>query len=201
MTAPRPLRVGLTGGIGSGKSTVAQLLVALGAGLVDADAVAQSVTAAGGQALKPIEAQFGPRFVHATQGLNRTAMREHVFAHPEARTQLEAIIHPIVAEAMAEKLRSLTQAVIVLDIPLLVESPRWRPQLDVVCVVDCSPQTQIQRVRQRNGWDDQIIHGILRAQAQRLDRLAAADWVIANDTCTLDELSHGVTIGARWLGL
>jgi dephospho-CoA kinase len=193
--------VGLTGGIGSGKSTVAQSLVQLGAHGVDADLIARTVTAPGGPALAPIAQVFGPQMLSPDGSLNRSALRDRVFSDPSARQQLEHITHPLVAQEMVKAIAQCPEGVVILDIPLLVESPRWRPRLGAVVVVDCTEQTQVHRVRHRNGWPDDTIIGVMRAQATREQRLAAADMVIYNDSLDLDALHMQVTQLARWLGL
>ncbi|GAB4088649.1 dephospho-CoA kinase [Hydrogenophaga soli] len=193
--------VGLTGGIGSGKSTVAQWLLQQGARLVDADLIARSITAPQGSALAPIAQAFGSEMLLPDGGLNRSALRERVFNDPSARQQLENITHPMVAQEMAHAIAQCPGGVVVLDIPLLVESPRWRKRLDTVVVVDCTEQTQAHRVRLRNGWPEETIQGVMQAQAPRSLRLAAADMVIHNDGQDLDALRQQVTQLAHWLGL
>lgn len=193
MSVARPVwRIGLTGGIGSGKSTVGARWQALGAELIDADAISRASTAAGGAAIPAVRERFGPTFVDATGALERTRMRELVFADPEARQRLEAIIHPIVAREIAARVTQSNKVCIVFDVPLLAESPRWRPQLDRVVVVDCSEATQRRRVCARSGWDDSVIDGVLRSQSPRALRLAVADAVIFNDVDGLDRLHHQV---------
>lgn len=192
MSAAKPVwRIGLTGGIGSGKSTVGARLQAHGAELIDADAISRASTAAGGAAIPAVLDGFGPGFVDGEGALNRARMRERVFADPDARQRLEAIVHPIVAREIALRVRQSNKACIVFDVPLLAESPRWRPQLDRVLVVDCSEATQRRRVRARSGWDDAVIDGVLRSQSPRALRLAVADAVIFNDEDDLDRL-HGL---------
>lgn len=193
--------VGLTGGIGSGKSTVAQWLVQLGAHLVDADLVARAVTAPHGAALAPIARAWGAEMLLPDGSLNRATLRERVFNDPSARQLLEHITHPLVAQEMAKAIALCPAGVVILDIPLLIESPRWRQRLDAVVVVDCTEQTQVDRVRQRNGWPDDTIKGVLQAQARREYRLAAADMVIHNDGLNLEALQQQVNHLARWLGL
>ena len=191
MTPNRPWRLGLTGGIGSGKSTVAARWQARGADVIDADAISRQSTASGGAAIEAIRAAFGGDFIDAQGALDRAHMREHVFADPAARQRLESIVHPIVANGIAERVRLSRAPCLVFDVPLLVESPRWRMQLDRVMVVDCSEATQLRRVRARSGWDDATIHAVMRGQASRERRLAAADVVILNDADDLDRL-HGL---------
>ena len=181
-------RIGLTGGIGSGKSTVGARLQALGADLIDADAISRASTAAGGAAIPAVLERFGPNFIGSDGALDRARMRERVFADPSARATLEAIVHPLVARDIACRVAQSNKACIVFDVPLLAESPRWRPQLDRVVVVDCSEATQRRRVRTRSGWDDAVIDGVLRSQSSRVLRLAVADAVIFNDEDDLDRL-------------
>ncbi|MBC7647831.1 MAG: dephospho-CoA kinase, partial [Vitreoscilla sp.] len=146
------LRLGLTGGIGSGKSTVAQMLVGHGGGLIDADAISRVTTAAGGSAIAAIAAQFGLQTINADGSMNRDVMRQLVFADPAAKFALEAIIHPLVSQEAARQAaqaKSAGSTFAVFDIPLLVESKRWRQQLDKVLVVDCEEASQISRVVSR----------------------------------------------------
>ncbi|MEY4122881.1 MAG: hypothetical protein RLZZ457_1719 [Pseudomonadota bacterium] len=192
MSYPTPaLRIGLTGGIGSGKSTVAQLLAERGAAVIDADAIARSVTAPHGLAMPEIARVFGAEFIDAQGALDRDRMRAHVFANPSAKKQLEAIIHPLVAQqtqAQAQQAESAGHIALVFDVPLLVESGRWRQQVDQVLVVDCLVETQVQRVIARNGLPRETVAQIIAAQASRAQRLAAADWVIFNDQLSLAQL-------------
>ena len=186
------LRLGLTGGIGSGKSTVAKMLVEHGATLIDADDISRATTASGGSAITSIAAQFGLGAINADGSMNRDAMRQRVFAVPNARQQLEAIIHPLVSSESArqtEAARKAGCALLVLDIPLLVESSRLRNQLDRVLVVDCEVATQISRVMQRSGWTQAMVENVIASQATRTQRLAAADLVIYNNALTLDDLA------------
>jgi dephospho-CoA kinase len=192
VSAARPSwRIGLTGGIGSGKSTVGARLQALGAELIDADAISRASTAAGGAAIPAVSDGFGPDFIDSDGALHRARMRELVFADPDARQRLEAIVHPIVAREIALRVTLSNKVCVVFDVPLLAESPRWRPQLDRVLVVDCSEATQRRRVRARSGWDDAVLDGVLRSQSPRALRLAVADAVIFNDEDDLDRL-HGL---------
>ncbi|WP_232788428.1 dephospho-CoA kinase [Macromonas nakdongensis] len=189
---PRPLRLGLTGGIGSGKSTVATLLQDLGATVVDADAISRASTAAGGAAIAAIRAAFGPDFIAADGALDRDRMRAAVFADPSAKQRLEAIVHPLVRAEIERQTTAAAGDCAVLDIPLLVESPTWRERVDTVWVVDCQPETQIRRVVQRNGWPREQVEAVLAAQASRAQRLAVADTVIDNDHATLAQLETRV---------
>lgn len=181
----RTPRLGVTGGIGSGKSTVAGMLAAHGASHIDADQIARSVTAAGGAAMAQIAQVFGAELVDDSGGLHRERMRALAFGDASARQRLEAIVHPLVGQATALRVLQAEQAaspLIVFDIPLLVESGRWPRQLDQVLVVDCSESTQIARVTLRNQLPRDAIERILAAQASRSARRAAADMIIYNDT-------------------
>ena len=188
-------RIGLTGGIGSGKSTLAQLLVARGVALIDADAVSRQLTAAGGAAMPDIKREFGPAFIAADGSLARDRMRELVFAQPEARLRLQALLHPRILSALLEQeslLINQGKPLVLLDIPLLVESAHWRQKLDRVLVVDCSTDTQIRRVMQRSGMTAKQVQGIMATQANRAQRLSAADWVIDNDSDDIGKLMRQV---------
>jgi dephospho-CoA kinase len=198
------MRLGLTGGIGSGKSTVAQMLADLGAGVVDADAISRATTASGGAAIAAIQAQFGADFIGPDGALQREHMRQHIFSNPQAKTTLEAIIHPLVGQEIAVQAQALGAAghrCIVFDIPLLVESGHWRKRLQRVLVVDCSASTQISRVTARNGLTQDQVQAIMAAQATREQRLAAADAVLCNDGITLHELTSLVQQMAVRFGL
>lgn len=192
MTSSPPLHIGLTGGIGSGKSTVGQMLQERGAAVIDADAIARSVTAAQGLAIPAIAQSFGADFITPDGALDRERMRAHVFSRPEAKKTLETIIHPLVAQetqSQAEHAIANGYRTLVFDVPLLVESgARWRAQVDRVLVVDCLEETQIQRVMARNGWKREAVQAVISAQASRAQKLAAADWVIHNDGISLEAL-------------
>lgn len=200
-TAKRSVTIGVTGGIGSGKSTVAALLARKGAGLIDADDAARAVCAANGRAIPEIKSTFGAEFILADGSLNRDLMRQRVFNDLQSKRQLEAITHPLIALEMASRKAALHQSVIVFDIPLLVESPRWRPQLDRVLVVDCTRDRQIQRVTSRNGWSVDTAITVLQSQVSRPKRLQAADFVIQNSNLTLEQLENEVQEFAVQLGL
>ena len=202
---PRTIqRIGLTGGIGSGKSTVGRLLTARGAALVDADAIARQLTAPGGAALAELANRFGTQAMAADGAMDRDYMRQLAFGDPAVKEQLEAIIHPLVGQ---EALRQSREAVtagcdcIIFDIPLLVESGRWRQQLDRVLVVDCGEATQIERVMARNGLTRELVEKIMAAQASRAQRLAAADICLYNDGLSLAALEWLVRQLAQRFGL
>ena len=202
--ARHPKRLGLTGGIGSGKSTVAQMLAEHGAALVDADQIAREVTGPGGAAMPAITQVFGADFVDARGALDRDRMRAHAFAHAAARQQLEAIIHPLVASLSQQRAQAALDAgapLVVLDIPLLVESGHWPARLDAVLVVDCRPETQVARVMARNGLERPAIERILAAQASREQRLAHSDMVLYNDGLSFAALQQEVRALLQWFGL
>ncbi len=201
---PQALRLGLTGGIGSGKSTVAALLVAHGARLVDADAISRASSAAGGSAISALAQEFGAAFITPQGALDRDRMRELVYADAGAKKRLEAILHPLVGQEIARQTQvfvELGAACIVFDIPLLVESSRWRHNLDRVLVVDCPAELQIERVMARSALTRESVGQIIAAQAPRAQRLAAADMVIHNGPITLAQLAHEVGSLATRLGL
>ncbi|MFZ2628098.1 MAG: dephospho-CoA kinase [Rugosibacter sp.] len=174
--------VGLTGGIGSGKSAVADLFAAQGARIIDADVIAHTLTAPQGAAMPAIRAAFGAAMITAEGALDRAAMRARVFAEPQERQRLEAILHPLIrAETDRQVAASLGLApYAVLVIPLLVESGTYRGRVDRIAVVDCPEATQISRVMARNGLPRQEIERIMQTQATRAQRLAVADDLIDN---------------------
>ena len=204
-------KIGLTGGIGSGKSTVARMLVECGAALIDADAISREVTAPGGAAIALVARQFGPGAITPAGAMNRNVMRNLAFSDPAVKRQLEAIIHPLVSLESARLAAAATHtgsACIVFDIPLLVESNRWRQQLDQVLVVDCSEATQISRVMFRQSphgvhgqWTRDDVQKVMASQASRKYRRAAADGCIYNDGLSLDTLSLLVRQLSRRFGL
>lgn len=193
------MRVGLTGGIGSGKSTVAGFLREAGAAIVDTDAISRALTLPGGAAMPAIAEQFGAEFVTADGALNRDRMRALAFSDAAAKRRLEAILHPLItAEALAQA-EAARAPLVVFDVPLLVESSRWRPRVARVLVVDCTVDTQRARVLQRPGWTHERVEGALAAQATREARRAAADAVILNEGLPLAALrSEVVSLAARW---
>lgn len=201
----RASRIGLTGGIGSGKSTFGALLQKRGAALVDSDQIARQVTGPGGAAIAAIVQRFGPEFVDDTGALDRGRMRELAYSAPDARTALEAIVHPLVSLHSTQQAQAAEDAgtrVIVFDVPLLVESGRWVQRLDAVIVIDCPPAVQIQRVMSRSGLNRSTVEAILAAQSPRNIRRASADIVVHNgDNCTLADLQKMAEQVATRLGL
>ncbi|WP_321955460.1 dephospho-CoA kinase [Paraburkholderia bannensis] len=196
------IAVGLTGGIGSGKSTVADLFAARGVPLVDTDVIAHRVTAPQGLAMPHIAAQFGPEFVAADGSMDRARMRALVFADEVARKRLEAITHPLIRAETERETREAKGPYVMLVVPLLVESGAWKTRVNRVLTVDCSVETQIARVMSRNGFTREQVLAIIARQATRDDRLAAADDVIVNDNVTLDALAQDVErLHRRYLAL
>lgn len=194
--------VGLTGGIGSGKSTVADLFAARGIAVVDTDFIAHRITAPGGLAMPPIVAEFGPSFAAPDGSLDRARMRSLVFSDDSARKRLEAITHPLIrAEADRER-REAEGPYVMVVVPLLVESGDWKKRVDRVLVVDCPVETQIERVMKRNGFTREQVLAIVARQASREARLAAADDVVVNDGSSIDALTARVeALHRRYLDL
>lgn len=173
--------VGLTGGIGSGKSTVADLFAAQGAAVVDTDLIAHQLTAAGGTAIPAIREAFGPGLILPTGALDRAAMRERVFIDAQAKKQLEAILHPLIRRTTRLAAEQASGDYLLFVVPLLVESGIWKQRVSRVLAVDCSEEVQIRRVMQRNNLSEQQVRAIMASQASRTVRLAAADDVISNE--------------------
>ncbi|MDP3820230.1 MAG: dephospho-CoA kinase [Burkholderiales bacterium] len=175
------LRIGLTGGIGSGKSTVAALLAGLGASVVDTDAIARQIALPGGAAMHGIRESFGAEFIDAAGGLDRERMRTLAFSDDTARRRLEAILHPLIGVETERQAEASTAPVVVFDVPLLVESGRWRARVHKVLVVDCSEATQVSRVVARSGWTAESVQAVIDKQASRARRRACADAVVFNE--------------------
>lgn len=195
--------VGLTGGIGSGKTQVADLLAGWGASVVDTDEIARALTAPGGEALPAIRAAFGEQSIDQDGAMDRAVMRHLVFEQPERRAELEAILHPLIDAEVRAQAQRARGAYLVYVVPLLVESGRWRSRVDRICVVDCDPATQIARVQARSGLTSDAITRIMSAQVSRATRLAAADDVVLNDGDThRDELMRRTRlVHDRWCSL
>lgn len=177
---PRPYIVGLTGGIGSGKSAASDHFAALGATIVDTDRIAHALTAPGGTAIEAIRRTFGDGMIAADGSLDRAAMRALAFAQPEARRQLESILHPMIRSESERRCLTAHAPYVILAVPLLIESNAYRERCDRICVVDCPEALQRERVSRRSGLADEQIRAIMAAQASRDERLAAADDVIDN---------------------
>ncbi|PXX43981.1 dephospho-CoA kinase [Undibacterium pigrum] len=173
--------LGLTGGIGSGKTTIANMFAELGAALIDTDLIAHELTMPGGLAIPAIREQFGSEFIAADGAMDRAAIRQLVFGSLEQKHKLEAILHPLIrseTERLAAEARGDYRIFVV---PLLVESGNWKQRVDRILVVDCNEETQIRRVMSRNQLSRAQVEAIMRNQARRQDRLNAADDVIVND--------------------
>ena len=195
------LKIGLTGGLGSGKSTVAAHFASHGIEIVDNDAIARELTAPRGMAIPALCAVFGESMIAADGGLDRSRMRALVFADPAARERLEGILHPLIKDESLRRSALACSPYVIFDVPLLVEMGNWRSRCDRVCVVDCPRELQIARVAVRDGHSLDEIEAILAAQASREARLAIADDVIDNGG-TLDALRAQVdTLHTRYLAL
>jgi dephospho-CoA kinase len=195
-----PSTIGLTGGIGSGKSTVAAMLVGCGALLIDTDAIARELTGPGGMALPALEREFGARVIAAGGALDRERMRSLAFADPGVKQRLEAILHPLIGEEARARAAGAAGRCIVFDVPLLAESRHWRSRVERVLVVDCLESTQIERVVQRSAWEPEHVQRVIAQQAPRARRLAIADAVIYNEDLSLPALCVEVqTLWKRWV--
>ncbi len=194
------LKIGLTGGIGSGKSTVAQRFGALGALVIDSDAVARTLTAPGGGAIPAIAAAFGAGMIAADGAMDRAKMRALVFGQPAERQRLEAILHPMIGDGTrAQASRAGAGQAIVFDVPLLTESGSWRGRVDRVVVVDCLEATQVARVVARSGWTAEAVERAIAQQATRAQRRAIADAVIVNEALSIAQLEAEVdALWASW---
>jgi dephospho-CoA kinase len=186
------LRVGLTGGIGSGKSTVASMLVRLGAALVDTDAIARRLTQPGGAAMPPLIETFGAAIATPDGALDREAMRKLAFTDASARRRLEAVLHPMIGDEAQREAAAAAAEVVVFDVPLLAASSAWRARVQRILVIDCSEATQIERVAARPGWTREAAAQAIAAQSSRAERRAVADAVIVNDGIDLAALQSQV---------
>lgn len=193
--------IGLTGGIGSGKSTVADRFAVLGVPVIDTDVIARRLTERGGEALDAIRAAFGESVMQPDGSLDRAALRRRVFVDADARRRLEAILHPRIRRAVGQALAALETPYAIVVIPLLVETQGYRDVLDRVLVIDCPEALQVERVMARNGLSRAEVEAILAAQATRAERLALADDVLPN-TAAPDALGAAVdALHARYLAL
>jgi len=185
------LVVGLTGGIGSGKSAVADEFARLGAAVVDTDAIARELTVAGGAAIPALRALFGPSVIDASGAMHRAKVRELVFADSLARKKLEAVLHPMIRAESERRIRCAGEDYVVHVVPLLVESPGYRERVHRVAVVDCAEEVQLRRVTLRSGLSEEEVRRIIATQVPRERRRAAADEVIDNSG-TIDALHKRV---------
>ena len=182
------VRIGLTGGIGSGKTTAAAILQQFGAQVLDADEVARSLGAPGGAAVPGVLAAFGSAMLTADGALDRAALRERVFADPAARHLLESLLHPLIAAALEAQAAASAASTLVFDVPLLAESRHWRARVDRILVIDCETSTQLERVCRRPGWSEATSRHAIAAQAPRAARRSIADAVVYNDGVSLEQL-------------
>ena len=197
-------RLGLTGGIGSGKSTAAAHLMHRGAALIDADAISRAASASGGIAIPALREAFGAEMIRPDGALDRERMRALVFQDAQARQRLEQIIHPLVGQEIARQAEAALEdqpLCLLFDIPLLVESAHWRSRLDRVLVIDCLEETQIARVMARSALSREAVQAILATQASRAQRLAAADLVVFNDSISLDQLHSQLDLALNYVKL
>lgn len=192
--------IGVTGGIGSGKTTVANLFASRGIDVVDADVIAREVVAPGSEGLNAIATRFGGAVLQSDGSLNRAALREHIFSHPEDKTWLNNLLHPMIRRAMVEQTQQASSPYCLLVIPLLVENG-LEALCDRILVVDVSEQTQIRRTTVRDGVSEQQVTNILAAQASRTQRLAAADDVIVNEDESADLAKAVETLHHQYLAL
>lgn len=197
------LLIGLTGGIGSGKSALAERLAALGAGLVDTDAIAHAVTRAGGSAIEALRLVFGDAAIGPDGALDRAWMRQLVFADANAKARLEAIVHPLIRAEVERQVAAAADRspYVVIAVPLLVESGAWRERVDRVLVVDCCEATQIGRVLTRPGLSEDMARAILEVQASRDERLAAADDIVFNEGSLAELEAHASRLHHFYCGI
>ena len=205
-------RVGITGGIGSGKSTVTTQLKSLGAGVIDADAISRHLTSSHGEAMNAIVEKFGDEYQLADGSLDRSRMRELVFNQKDRRKELEQILHPLIQNEMKNQFETMKKngiKLVVFDLPLLAESSKWRKNLDKIIVVDCSVETQVSRVLTRDVQNNNrttpmtrdLVINIIASQASRIDRLKLADVIILNDDITRQQLNEEIAQISKQLGL
>jgi dephospho-CoA kinase len=173
--------VGLTGGIGCGKTAATDMFAALGAGIVDTDVISRELTAPGGGAMKPIAAAFGSEYVLPDGALDRARMRTLVFSDAQAKRRLEALLHPLIRSTSRERIAAARAPYVLLVVPLLLETGSYADLLDRILVVDCDEATQVARVMARSGLTEQEVRRIMAAQLARAERLARADDVLRND--------------------
>ena len=176
----KKLVVGLTGGIGSGKSAAADEFGRLGATIVDTDAIAHELTGPNGLALPEIRKLFGEKAIGSDGAMDRKKMRDHVFAKPEEKKKLEGLLHPLIREESSRRIAAAPGPYVVHVVPLLIESPDYRRRVDRVLVVDAPEEIRVARVQARSGLSPDEVRAIIRTQVPSAERLAAADDVIDN---------------------
>jgi dephospho-CoA kinase len=188
------LRFGLTGGIGSGKSTVGALLASLGAVVIDTDLIARRLTMPGGAAIETIRTAFGAEYIAPDGSLDRPRMRLAAFDDSSVRSRLEGILHPLIGREVEHEAAAAPAdaGALVYDVPLLIESGRWRSRVDAVWVVDCDEVLQVERVTARPGWSEAAARAVILHQATRRERRAGADAVIHNQGISLVDLADEV---------
>ena len=195
--------VGLTGGIGCGKSQAADMFAALGAGVVDTDVISRELTAPNGSAMAAIAEAFGHDYVLADGSLDRSRMRSRVFTDPQARAKLESILHPLIRATSRERIAAAREPYVLLVVPLLLETGAYRDLIDSVLVVDCDQQQQIERTVKRSGLSESEVRAIMQAQLERPERLRKADDVLRNDgdinslRAQVESLHHRYVSAAR----
>ncbi len=192
--------IGLTGGIGSGKTTVAGLFALQGAGLVDADEISHRLTTPDQPAVAEIARKFGPQFVAADGSLDRVRMRNLVFADPAARKDLETILHPLIRQESTRQIRESKAPYVIVVVPLLLETCAYRSEMGRILVVDCDPETQIRRVMARSGLSRNEVLSIIASQVSRQERLRKADDVIHNDNGLEALEAQVIPLHLRYLG-
>jgi dephospho-CoA kinase len=176
-----PFCVGLTGGIGSGKSVASNMFAEAGAGVVDTDEISRALTAPGGAAIDPIKQRFGPQFVAADGGLDRTRMRAVVFDDMRARRRLESILHPLIRERARAAVGAARQPYVILVVPLLFETGAYSDLVQRVAVVDCDESMQVSRASARSRLSEDEVRAVIAAQLPRVERLKRADDVLDNN--------------------
>lgn len=196
-----PFCVGLTGGIGCGKSSAAGMFLALGACVIDTDEIARELTRPGGKAIGAIRDAFGPEYIAADGSLDRRKMRRLVFTDPDARKKLESILHPLIREEARRRIAAASAPYVIVVVPLLLETGAYRDLISRIAVVDCSEALQVARTAARSGLTEEEVRAIMAAQLPRAKRLAAADDVLNNDG-DLESLRRQVdALHRRYLGL
>jgi dephospho-CoA kinase len=197
----RPLRIGLTGGIASGKSTVTQRFEELGVPVIDADVASRAVVQPGSAGLQQVVNRFGPKILDADGALNRAALRSQIFGDPTLRKELEGILHPLIRAYMEQRAKDVVSPYLIMAIPLLIESGSPRERVDRILVIDIDEGTQMRRLLERDGSSEGQARAILASQTSRQSRLSAADDVLLNDGTVTDLRQAVDLLHERYLGL